>query len=455
MSARAVARRSVPKSRRCCPCPPVLLLLSLATWLLQPAAAAQEPARGAAPLIYTATLDGIIHPVSAEFVIQTMDRADHDRAALVVFTLRTPGGLVDSTRDIITHMLAAKTPVAIFVGPPGARAASAGFILTIAADVAAMAPGTHIGAAHPVAAGGEPMSETVAKKATEDVAAYVRTLANGRRRNVQLAEQAVNESRAFTEQEALGASPPLVDVLASDVPELVRKLDGRLIRRFDGSEVTLHTADASTINVEMSQRQRVLSAIAHPNVAFALLSLGVLGLTIELWTPGAVLPGVAGGISLLLAAFALQLLPVNYAGLLLIGLGLLLFALELKVPSYGLLTAGGLVSLMFGAMILIDAPEPELRLSLGVVVPVVLGFAAVAIFLTRLGIASQRAQPVTGQNRIVGADGIALGMIQAGGVGQVRVQGEIWRATASEAVADGARVYVTDVKGLTLHVRNN
>jgi membrane-bound serine protease (ClpP class) len=406
----------------------------------------------AAPLIYVATVDGAIHPVSADYLIKTMDLADRTGAALVIVTLRTPGGLVDSTRDIVTRMLAAKTPVAVFVGPAGARAASAGFILTMAADVAAMAPGTHIGAAHPVAGGAEKTDETMSKKAEADVAAYVRTLAGGRRRNVALAEQAVTESRAFTEQEALSASPALVDLLAADVQDLVRKIDGRSVRRFDGATLVLALANARVVPIEMSRRQRALSAIAHPNIAFLLLSLGLLGLTIELWTPGAILPGVVGGISLLLAFFALQLLPVNYAGLLLIVLGVLLLALEIKVTSYGLLTAGGVVSLVLGAMILVDAPEPELRLSLRFVLPVVLGFAAVALFLIRLAVIVQRRPPVTGAAAMIGAVGEALTPIASGGAGQVRIHGEIWRATAAEPIEPGSRVRVAGVEGLTLSV---
>jgi len=193
------------------------------------------------PVIYSAEVDSIIHPASAEYMIETMKRADAEGASLVVFTLRTPGGLVDSTRDIVTQMIASKTPIAVFVGPSGGRAASAGFILIIAADIAAMAPGTHIGAAHPVAGGGTPMDETMSKKAAEDVAAYVRTLANKRYRNVTLAEQAVNESKAFTEEEALRATPPLIDFVASDVNDLLRKIDGRTIMRFDGATTTIRT----------------------------------------------------------------------------------------------------------------------------------------------------------------------------------------------------------------------
>ena len=403
--------------------------------------------------MYSAEVDSIIHPVSAEYMMDTMDRADRAGAALVVFTLRTPGGLVDSTRAIITHMLAARTPVAIFVGPSGARAASAGFILTIAADVAAMAPGTHIGAAHPVQGNGEKMDQTMAKKAAEDVAAYARTLASKRHRNVTLAAQAVNDSLAFTEEEALAASPPLIDLLALDVPDLLRKLDGRTVTRFNGTTVVLRTAGASVVPIEMTLRQRVLSAVAHPNIAYLLLSLGTLALTIELWSPGAVLPGVVGGVSLLLAFFAFQVLPVNSAGLLLILFGLLLFALEIKVTSYGLLTTGGLVSLVFGSMILMDSPAPELQLSLRIVLPVVLGFAGIAIFLVRLGVAAQRQRAVTGAAGMIDEPGQALTAIEPGRPGRVATHGETWQATAAEPIAAGGRVRVTRVDGLMLTVR--
>jgi membrane-bound serine protease (ClpP class) len=403
--------------------------------------------------VYVAGVDSIIHPVSAEYMIQTMDLADRAGAALVVFTLETPGGLVDSTRQIVTHMLATKTPVAVFVAPAGARAASAGFLLTLAADVAAMAPGTHIGAAHPVSGGGEKIDETMQKKVTADTAAYARTLAGGRRRNIALAEEAVRESRAFTEQEALGASPPLIDLVAADVPDLLRRLDGRVIARFDGGTVVLETTNAVIVPIDMSIRQRVLSAIAHPNIAFMLLSLGILGLTIELWTPGAVVPGVVGAVSLLVAFFALQLLPVNYAGLLLIVLGMVLLILEIKITSYGLLTVGGLVSLILGAMILMDAPEPELRLSLRFVVPLVVGLVGIAGFLGRLAVVAQRQRPATGAAVLRGTAGEALTPIVPGGTGQVRVHGEIWRAISADPIAQGARVVVTDLEGLTLTVR--
>jgi len=411
-------------------------------------AAAEKPAA-----VFSAEIDSIIHPVSAEFMIEVMNRADAAHAGLVVFTLRTPGGLVDSTRQIITHMLAARTPVAIFVGPSGSRAASAGFILIIAADVAAMAPGTNIGAAHPVAGGGQTMDETMAKKAAEDVAAYARTLAAKRHRNAGLAEEAVMQSKAFTEDEALNASPPLIDLVATDVPDLLKKLDERTVTRFDGSTVTLHTASAPMTTIEMTLRQRVLSAIAHPNIAYILMSLGMLGLTIELWTPGAVLPGVVGGISLLLAFFALQVLPVNYTGLLLMLFGLILLALEIKVTSYGLLTVGGVLSLIFGSMMLIDSPAPELQLSLSLVIASVIGFTAIAVFLVRLGLKAQRAAPVTGAEGMFNETAEGLSPIEPGQPGTVRIHGEVWRAVSDEQIARGDRVRVVRIDGLTLTVR--
>ena len=406
-----------------------------------------------AQVVYSAEVDSIIHPVSAQYMIDTIERADAENAALVVFTLRTPGGLVDATRDIVTKMIAAKTPIAVYVAPSGSRAASAGFIITIAADIAAMAPGTHIGAAHPVTGGGAVMDETSSKKAAEDMAAYVRAIAGTRGRNAQLAEQAVLQSKAFTEEEAAKATPPLIDLVATSLGDLLKKLDGRTVKRFDGRSATLHTASATVVPIQMTLRQRILSAIAHPNIAYILLSLGTLGLTIELWSPGAVLPGVVGGLSLLLAFFALQVLPINFAGLLLMLFGLLLFALEIKVTSYGLLTIGGIISLTFGSLMLIDSPAPELQLSLALIVSVVLGFTAIAAFLVRLALTSQRAVPVTGVEGLIGERGVALEPIVPGTTGRVRVHGEIWTALGTEPVSGGDPITVTNINGLTLTVR--
>jgi membrane-bound serine protease (ClpP class) len=402
--------------------------------------------------VYTAEVDGIIHPVAAEYVSEVIAKADKDKAALVVITLRTPGGLVDSTRDINNAIIHAKTPVAVFVGPSGNRAASAGFLITIAADIAAMAPATHIGAAHPVSGNGEKIDETMAKKMASDVAAYARTLATQRKRNVSLVEQAVLESRSFTEQEALSASPPLIDLIANDVPELLRKLDGRTITRFDGQTQTLHTAASTTVEIDMSWQQRVLSAIAHPQIAYLLLTLGTLGLTIELWSPGAILPGVAGGICLLLAFFAFQVLPVSYAGVLLIMFGLFLLILEVKVTSYGLLGVGGVLSLLLGSIMLIDSPLPELQIGLQLIVPVTLAIASILIFLVTLAVNAQRTAPVTGASAMLDEIGYALTPIDAGGFGHVRAHGEIWTATADDRIEPGTAVRVAAVDGLRLRV---
>src|SRR3989449_7351605 len=419
-----------------------------------PVIAQHHPLTQQRPVALVAEYDGIIHPIASEFLTTVIDQADTTGAAVVLFILRTPGGLVDSTRAMVSRMITSRAPVVVYVAPSGARAASAGFILVLAADVAVMAPGTHIGAAHPVSGSGEKMDETMAKKAAEDVAAYARTLASRRHRNVKLAEEAVNNSRAFTDEEARNASPPLVDLVASDIPDLLHMLDGRTVTRFDGTTVVLKTAGARVIPIAMTLRQRILSSIAHPNVAYLLLSLGTLGLTIELWSPGAVLPGVVGGLCLLLAFFAFQILPVNFAGVLLILFGMVLLVLELKVTSYGLLTVGGLASLIFGSMILVDSPLPELQVSLRFALRFVLGSTATSSFLVRLAVASQRLRPVTGVAAMIGEPGHALTAIEPGRGGRVMTHGEIWTAIASEPIAEGARIRVTGVDGLTLTVRN-
>ena len=436
--------------------PTVAGCLALALGPIAAAGLSSSPPTAASePLVFSGEVDGIIHPISAEYMIEMIERADREHASLVVFTLRTPGGLVDSTRSIVSRMITARTPVAVFIGPSGARAASAGFLLTIAADVNAMAPGTHIGAAHPVSGNGERMDPIVAKKATEDVAAYARTLASHRHRNEILAAEAVTESRAFTEREALTASPPLVDVEARDVADLLTKLNDRTVTRFDGSMVVLNTARARVVTVPMTLRQRVLGAVAHPNVAYLLLSLGTLGLTIELWSPGAVLPGVIGGLCLLLAFFALQILPVNYAGLLLILFGLALFALEIKVTSYGLLTIGGLGSLIFGSMMLMNASAPELRVSLSVVLPVVLGFTAIGMFLVRLALAARRQPAATGSEAMVGEAGLTSTPVGPDQSGRVVVHGEIWQATSDQPISEGEHVRITRIDGLMLTVQRS
>lgn len=426
-------------------CGAVLLVLAAAL-------PAQQPA---APVVYTAEIDGIIHPVAVEYVRGAVARADAAGAALLVISLRTPGGLVDSTRDINTAIIQSKTPVVVFVEPGGARAASAGFLITIAADVAAMAPGTHIGAAHPVSGSGEQVDDTMSKKMASDVAGYARTLAAQRNRNVELVELGVTESRTFTEDEALEATPPLIDIVAADMADLLAQLDGRTITRFDGRTETLRTAGATFERIEQTWSQRVLGAIAHPQIAYLLLSLGILGLTIELWNPGAIVPGVVGGICLLLAFFALQVLPVSSAGVLLILLGVILLILEVKVTSFGLLAAGGVLSLFFGSLMLIDSPLPELQIGLGFIVPVTLSVSFLLLFLVRLAVKAQQQQAVTGMSGMVEQPGLVLTAIEPGRTGAVRTRGEIWRATAAEPIHVGEPVRVTAVSGLLLTVRRD
>ena len=420
--------------------------------LTAPAVAAQAPSSSAdRPRVVVAELDGIIHPVSTEYLREVIDEADTSGAALVVVVLRTPGGLLDSTRDIVSRFITSRAPVVVFVGPSGARAASAGFVITIAADVAVMAPGTHIGAAHPVSGSGQSMDDTASKKAASDAAAYVRSLAEARGRNVPLAAEAVLESRAFTDREAIQASPPLIDFSASNVDEIVRQLDGRTVRRFDGRTTHVSTANAELIRIDMTRRQRFLSAIAHPQVAYLLLTLGMLGLTVELWNPGAIVPGVVGGLSLLLAFFALQILPMNTTGLLLVLFGLALLVLELKVPSFGVLGVGGTISLLVGS-IMMTRETPGVSVSLGVIVPVVLGLAAIVLFLGRLALRAQARPPTTGVATLIGTEGRALNPVGPGMPGQIDIRGEIWRALSAQPVPAGARVRVVDVQGLTLHV---
>lgn len=414
------------------------------------ATAAQAPPANQ-PVVVIAELDGIIHPVTAEYLTSVIDDADTSGAALVIIILRTPGGLLDSTRDIVSRMITSRAPVVVFVGPSGARAASAGFLLTIAADVAVMAPGTHIGAAHPVSGTSQTMDETTSKKAAEDAAAYVRTLADARGRNVTLAASAVLESRAFTEHEAMQATPPLIDFIASDVDEVLRRLDGRVIKRFDGRSTVLHTTNAVTRRLEMSGRQRFLSAIAHPQIAYLLLTIGMLGLTVELWNPGAILPGVAGGLCLLLAFFALQILPLSTTGLLLILFGTALLILELKVPSFGVLGIGGTLSLVIGS-IMMTRTVPGVSADLWLVVPTALGFAGIFLFLARLALAAQRRPPATGADAMIGAIGRARERLVPDVPGYIDIRGELWRASSRQPIDERHAVRVVGINGLTLIV---
>ncbi len=394
-------------------------------------------------------LEGVVHAVSAAHVVAAIDRADAEGAPLLVLRLDTPGGLDVSMRQIIDRMLNCRTPIAAFVGPSGARAASAGFLITIVADIAAMAPGTNIGAAHPVSGMGGPMDETMAKKVTQDAAAYIRGKAERRGRNVELAEKAVVESRSFTEKEAREGK--LIDLVVQDVPELLAALDGREVTRFDGSKTRLALEGATPVRVAMNWRQAVLSLIARPEVLFLLLLGALAGLGTEISHPGLIFPGVVGALCLVLFLFASQILPVNGAGVLLILLAIVLFVAEIKVTSYGLLTVGGIVAMILGAMMLIDSPVPELRLRLSLLLPAALVMAAWCLTLVSLVVQARSRTAVTGASGMVGQECVADTALSPDGF--VRVMGERWRAVAEAAVAPGERVRVVSVEGLTLRVR--
>ena len=407
--------------------------------------AAALPASADVPVV---ELDGVVHAITAAHVIQAIEKADAAGAPLLVLRLDTPGGLDTAMRQIVDKMLNCRTPVAAFVGPSGARAASAGFIIAISADVAAMAPGTNIGAAHPVSGLGK-MDEIMTKKITSDAAAYIRSKAERRGRNVEMAEKAVVESRSFTEKEALELK--LIDLIAKDVPDLLVQLEGRELRRFDGTKVTLRLKNQRTVKVAMDWRQAILSAIAQPEVLFLLLLGALAGLGTEISHPGMVFPGVVGALCLILFLFASQIIPVNWAGVLLVVLAITLFIAEIKVTSYGLLTVGGLVAMMLGAMMLVDSPLPELRVDPWKLAPLIVVFAGFTLALVRLVLQAQRRRAATGVEGMVGREGVADTDLDPWG--WVLVQGERWRARAGERVARGETVEVLSVKGLELKVR--
>jgi membrane-bound serine protease (ClpP class) len=396
-------------------------------------------------------LDGTIHGITAEYVTKALDFAEEQKAECVVFQIQTPGGVVESMRSMVSKMIASRVPVIVYVAPGGSRATSAGFYITVAADLAVMAPGTHLGSAHPVFGQEAPDNENskiMMQKATEDSVAYIKTLTERRGRNVKEAERAVRDSVSFTENEALKLG--LIDYVALDLTDLLKKADGRKIRRFDGSEIQLHLSSPRIVKFEMTRRQKFLSLLADPNIALILFGLGTLGLMIELYSPGLILPGIVGVISLALFFLSVQVLPINYAGLLLIIFAVVLFVLELKVTSYGLLTIGGVVSLALGATMLIDSPVPELQVSLKVITTIVAMVAVTMAFLLWLVVRLHRTSPVTGVQGLLQEIGTAQTDLDPGG--QVFVHGEIWRAVAQQKIEKGEKVRVTGVDGLTLQV---
>jgi membrane-bound serine protease (ClpP class) len=396
-------------------------------------------------------VDAPIHPATAEYIIRSLDKADRDGADLVILTLDTPGGLDTSMREIIEKIVNARTPVAAFVGPSGARSASAGFFIALACDIFAMAPGTNTGAAHPVGISlmGQSMDETMKDKVTNDAAAYIRTLAEKRGRNVRMAEDAVRKSLSYTEKEALDGG--LIDLVAKTEEEILDRFDGRSIKRFDGSGRTLALLGKPVIPLPMTFRQKFLLTVANPNLAYILLMIGLLGLYFEFAHPGAILPGVLGGISLLLAVFAFQILPINYVGLGLVLLAVILFILEVKVQSFGMLAVGGIAAMIIGSLMLIKAPIDELRPSLRFVLPVALGVSLIVLFLLTLVFRAQARRPLSGREGMIGETGTARTELAPSG--RVFVHGELWTAEAEEPVRAGEKVKVIEVlDGLKLKV---
>ncbi len=392
-------------------------------------------------------IEGVINPVTLRLIESALDRARTDGAQALIVQLDTPGGLERSMRAIAQRMLNAEVPVIVYVAPTGARAASAGVFITMAAHVAAMAPATNIGAAHPVALGGGVDKESM-KKIENDAAAFIRTIALERGRNAEWAEKAVRQSVSITEREAVALK--VVDLVAESVPELLDKIDGRTVKTTRGP-VTLATRNAVVRPIEIGFRDRFLNVITDPNVAYVLMMLGMLGLFFELSNPGVVLPGVIGGISLILAFFAFQSLPINYAGLLLILFGIALLVAEIKIVSHGILAMGGIVAMALGSLMLFDSPELGFRISWWVVGPTVGATAGLFLFVVAVGMRALARRPMLGTSGLMGEIAVARGALAQ--EGQVAVHGELWNAIAEgDPVADGASVRIVSVEGLTLRV---
>ncbi|HYS53040.1 MAG TPA: nodulation protein NfeD [Thermoanaerobaculia bacterium] len=392
-------------------------------------------------------LNDMIHPISDEYIGRGLASAAQAKDAAVVIELSTPGGLIDSTRSIVEKMMTSRVPVIVYVSPAGSRAASAGFFLLEAADISAMAPGTNTGAAHPVIFG-EKVDDVMKAKMENDAAAFMRSIATRRGRNVAVAESAVRESKSFTEDEAL--QQKLIDVIAPNLPSLLKAVEGRHVRRYDGSTLTLHVAGQAIRDYDMSVKERLLSMLMDPNIAFLLFALGALAIFAELNHPGAVLPGVVGVIAILLSLFALNLLPTRYAALALLIAAFVLFILEAKYATHGVLGIGGIICMIFGALFLVDGPIPEMRVHLFTAMVVSVPIGLITIFLMTLALRARRNRVTTGSEGMIGEIGIARTQLEPSG--KVFVHGTLWNAVAKTSVAQGARVRVSGVDGLQLIV---
>ncbi len=393
-------------------------------------------------------VDDMIHPITDEYIGRALEEAKATKAEALLIELRTPGGLVDSTRSIIEKLLASPVPVIIYVAPSGSRAASAGFFLLEAADVAAMAPGTNTGAAHPVLLGGKDIDPTMKEKMENDAAAFMRSFVARRARNVEAAESGVRQSKSFTEQEALKLN--LIDYVATSEQHLFEQMRGKPVKRFDGSTVTLDLVGKPVRPFIMTLKQRILAYLMDPNVSFLLFSIGMLALWGEFKTPGAIFPGVVGLICILLALFAFNILPTRFAALALIVAAFVLFALEAKFTSYGVLGAGGVLCMVLGALMLVDAPIPEMRIRLWTALAVAVPFGVIAVMLMTLAIRAQMNKVQVGSETMVGVVGVARTPLSP--KGKVFIQGELWDAVSTASVDSGAEVRVRRVEGLVLDV---
>jgi membrane-bound serine protease (ClpP class) len=389
-----------------------------------------------------------IQPITDEFIGRALAEAKNSHAEALLIEINTPGGLVESTREIIEKIVDSSVPVIVYVTPSGSRAASAGFFILESADIAAMVPGTNTGAAHPVTLGGSKMDDVMKQKIENDLAAFMRSVASRRGRNVDVAESAVRQSKSFTEQEAL--SNKLIDYVAASEDDLFRQIAAKPIKRFDGKTVTLNLVGQPVRPFEMTLKQRILDYLMDPNVAFILLAIGLLSLYVEFNHPGAVVPGTVGVVFILLAIFALNLLPVRFAALALIVGSFALFALEAKFVTHGVLTTGGIVLLTLGGLLLVDAPIPEMRVrfltALGVSAPL----GVITAFLMTVALRARRNKVVTGAQGLIGEIGVTQSPLVP--EGKVFVHGEIWNAISSTPVPIGSKIVVRKVDGLQLEV---
>lgn len=402
--------------------------------------------------IFRITVDGVINPASAEFIEKAIVKANDEQASCLIIEIDTPGGLMKSMNLIVKNILASEVPVVVYVSPGGSHCASAGVFIMMAAHVAVMAPGTNIGAAHPVNLGegkADSSSQVMMEKVTNDAVSYIRSIAEKNKRNADWAEEAVRKSVSITETEAL--KKDVIDLVAKSFDSLLVQIDSLSVETVIGKR-TITTKNAQIEKIERSWRFGILDILTDPNIAYILMMLGMYGLFFEFYNPGSIFPGVVGGICIILAFYSFQTLPINYAGLALILFGLILFLLEIKITSYGALSIGGVISLLLGSMMLIDSPEDMIRISWGVIIPVVLVTMLFFLFIVGFGIKAQSRRVTTGVEGMIGETGTVMDTIPAGGIGKVQVHGEIWNAQSMQIIEKGTRIKITAVDNLTLKV---